>query len=241
MTVALIDGDIVAFRCAASAENDPVEIALLRADKLMRDIIEATQAEAYVASLTGTGNFRYEINPDYKANRKDKVPPVHLLTVQNFLIDEWGAVPSEDCEADDVLGILQDKDTFYSREVDQDGNQIIYNETVICSIDKDLLMIPGRHYNFVRGEFYDIDYLSGLKHFYKQALIGDVSDNIKGVFKVGPVKAAKLIDHLETEKDMYDVVSKLYNDPERLKMNLDCLWIMRNEGERWSHRFETVS
>lgn len=224
MTVVLVDGDIVAYRCAASAENDPLEVAILRADKLMRDIIEATAADAYVASLTGTGNFRYEIYPAYKANRKDKVAPVHLLAVQNFLIDEWKATPSDGIEADDVLGILQHED-----------------QTVIASIDKDLLMIPGRHYNFVKNEFYEVDYLSGLKHFYKQALIGDTSDNIFGVSQIGKVKAAKLIDHLETEKDMYNTVCKLYNDPDRLEMNLDCLWIQREEGQRWSHRFETVS
>ena len=41
--IALLDGDLVAYRCAASAESDPVDIAIIRADRLMRDILEATE------------------------------------------------------------------------------------------------------------------------------------------------------------------------------------------------------
>lgn len=219
MTTALIDTDIVAFRCAASAETEDVEIAILRADKLMRDIVENTQADSYVASLTGADNFRKQINPQYKANRKDKVPPQHLTAVQQFLMSEWKAEPTYGFEADDMLGMLQTP------------------ETVVCSIDKDLLQIPGKHYNFVKGEFYEVSELDGLRFFYKQALIGDKADNIFGVDKIGPVKAGKLLDHLTDEKDMYNTVCKMYNDPDRLEMNLDCLWIWRNEDEKWSDRF----
>lgn len=219
MTMALIDADIVAFRSAASAENDALEIALLRADKLMRDILEATSATSYVASLTGADNFRKEINPAYKANRKDKEPPRWLTDVQQFLMREWKAEPTYGFEADDMLGMLQTE------------------ETVICSIDKDLLQIPGKHYNFVKGEFCEVSELEGLRFFYKQALIGDKADNIFGVDKIGPVKAGKLIDHLTDEKDMYNTVCSLYKDPDRLEMNLNCLWIWRNEGEKWGDRF----
>lgn len=219
MTTALIDGDIVAYRCAASAENDDLEIALLRADKLMRDILEAVGAGSYLAFLSGADNFRKEINPSYKANRKDKVPPRWLNDVQQFLMREWKAEPTYGCEADDMLGVYQT------------------DLTVICSIDKDLLQIPGYHYNFVSGVHQHVTELDGLKFFYNQALIGDRVDNIFGVDGIGKVKASKLINHLHTEKDMYNTVCKLYNDPDRLDMNLDCLWIWRNENEKWSDRF----
>lgn len=232
MTIALIDADIVAFRTAASAENDDLEIALLRADKLMRDILEATNATSYVASLTGADNFRKEINPAYKANRKDKEPPRWLSDVQQFLMREWKAEPTYGFEADDMLGMLQTE------------------ETVICSIDKDMFQIPGRHYQWeITGTGKDgkqwvkeavnqyVSELDGLRFFYKQALIGDKADNIFGVDKIGPVKAGKLIDHLTDEKDMYNTVCSLYKDPDRLEMNLDCLWIWRNENEKWSDRF----
>lgn len=220
MTTALIDADIVAYRCAASSEDEPEEIALLRTEKLMQDIINETDASSYIAFLTGTDNFRYDIYPEYKANRKDKEKPRHLDACNLYLINEWKAYVTQGYEADDALGMYQDK-----------------VESIICSIDKDLLMIPGHHYNFVKKEFYEVDELEGLRSLYRSALVGDTSDNIKGVRGIGKVKAAKLIDSLTKEKDMYNVCCQLYNDVDRLDTNLDCLWIWRNIGERWSGRF----
>ena len=219
MTIALIDADIVAYRCAAASENDPLDIALLRTDKLMRDIISETGASGYLSFLSGPNNFRKEIYPEYKANRKDTVDPIHRQACKQFLCYEWNASVSDGYEADDALGIYQNE------------------ETVICSIDKDLLMIPGNHYNFVKKEFCSVDELEGLRSLYRSALVGDKADNIHGVRGIGKVKAAKLIDVLTDEKDMYNTCCKLYNDPERLDMNLDCLWIFRNLNERWSDRF----
>lgn len=219
MTTVLIDSDIVAFRNAAASEGDPLEIALLRTDKMMRDIIEDTGANSYYAFLSGSNNFRKEIYPEYKANRKDIVKPIHLAACKDFLVREWNAVTSEGCEADDLLGCHQT------------------NDTIIASIDKDLLMIPGQHYNFVKKEWSVISPLLGLHNFYRSALVGDKADNIIGVRGIGPVKAAALIDHLEDEKDMYNTVCKLYNDPCRLDMNLDCLWIWQETDVRWSDRF----
>lgn len=219
MTIALIDADIVAYRCAASAENGPEEIALLRTEKLMQDILNETNSGMYLGFLTGIDNFRYDIYPEYKAHRKDTVKPRHLDACNLFLIDCWNAQVTQGYEADDALGM----------------NQI--EGTVICSIDKDLLMIPGQHYNFVKKEWAVVSELSGLEHFYKQALIGDTADNIKGVKGIGKVKADKLLLPCESEKDMYNVCCNLYKDVDRLDTNLDCLWIWRNHNERWSDRF----
>lgn len=220
MSIALIDADLVAFRCAATVqEYEPVDVAIYRVDVLMRQILEATESEQYKSFLTGRGNFRKVINTEYKANRKDKEPPCYLQDCREYLIKEWNAVVSDGVEADDLLGIEQT------------------DETVVCSLDKDLLMIPGVHFNWTKLEYTHVDQLDGLRTFYKQMLIGDRSDNIFGVDKIGPVKAAKLIDHLEDEQDMYDIVLGLYNDEySRFIMNAQCLWIMQNKGETWGHR-----
>ena len=220
MAIALIDADLVAFRCAATVKDyDPVDVAIYRVDVLMRQILEATESKEYKAFLTGRGNFRKAINPEYKANRKDKEPPCYLQECREYLIKEWNAVVSEGCEADDLLGIEQT------------------DETVVCSLDKDLLMIPGVHFNWNKLEYTHVDHLDGLRTFYKQMLIGDRSDNIFGVDKVGPVKAAKLIDHLTDEVQMLSTTLDLYNDDiERFIMNAQCLWIMQNKDETWVHR-----
>lgn len=220
MAIALIDADLVAFRCAATVQDyDPIDVAIYRVDVLMRQILEATESQEYRSFLTGRGNFRKIINPEYKANRKDKEPPCYLQECRDYLIKEWNTVVSDGCEADDLLGIAQT------------------DETVICSLDKDLLMISGTHFNWTKLQYTHVDQLDGLRTFYKQMLIGDRSDNIFGVDKIGPVKAAKLIDHLEDEVDMINKVFSLYDwDEERFVMNAQCLWIMQNEDETWVHR-----
>ena len=163
--IATIDADLVAFRCSASVLDSAEDehIAHLRCDKLMRDLLTNTNASGYFAFLTGSGNFRKKINPEYKANRKDKPPPKWLQSCRQFLITEWNAKISDGCEADDLLGITQD------------------NETILCSLDKDLNMIPGWHFNWLKNELYEVQQFEGIKHFYKQMLIGDRSDNSIGL------------------------------------------------------------
>ena len=218
--IALIDADLVAYRCAATVTEDmEQDIAFYRMDVLVQQIIEATDVTGTILYLTGKNNFRKKINPEYKANRKDTVPPVYLQECRQYLVDNHNAVISDGCEADDLLGINQTQDT------------------IICSLDKDLRMIPGNHYNWTKVELDRVTKQDGLRHFYKQMLIGDKSDNIFGVDKIGPVKAAKLIDHLDDEQDMFEAVWDKYNeDAARFVMNANCLWIQRNPGEIWANQ-----
>lgn len=230
MTTLLIDADIYAFRAAASAEEEDVDVAIMRLDNMMTDIL--SYGDSYRSFLTGSQhnypitdvvNFRKIINPEYKANRKDLIAPIHLDMCRKYLIEEYNTEVVIGMEADDALGINQTE------------------ETVIVSIDKDLLMVEGMHYNFVKKEYHEVSELDGLKAFYRQMLIGDSSDNIFGVKGIGKVKAAKLIDHLETREEMDNLVADLYdNNPERYYMNADCLWIMRKENERFTNRYECI-
>jgi len=251
----LIDGDIVAYRCAASMEpskkaapreltqeetNFEREIAIARCDTLMRELIHTTQADTYQCFISGGGNFRYKVYPEYKANRKDTVDPRFRADCKEFLLKEWNSTVSQGCEADDLLGINQ-MALYYSDVYDVAEGKHKKNsfETIIATIDKDLLMIPGWHYNWVRDEKTYTAPLDGIKYCYKQMLIGDKADNIIGVAGLGPVKAGKLIDNLETELEMINVVLDLYNDDtERFVRNIMCLWIMQREEETWAHRVD---
>lgn len=226
--IALIDADIVAYRCAAFHDKGYKEDAILETDKMMRRILDNTNAENYQAYLTGSNNFRKEINSEYKANRKDVVKPRFLQDCREYLVVEWGAFVTDGYEADDTLGIAQAKDT------------------VICSIDKDLLQIPGKHYNFVKNEWGEVSEIEGIRHFWKQMLIGDPADNIRGIDGIGPKKAAKLLDHINDKKHMEDIVYELYvpnaeSDPARFIMNANCLWILREEGGIWEDVYSEVS
>lgn len=215
----LIDADLVVYRCAASVGDGAEDIAHARCDTLVRELIHTTNSEYYTCFLTGQNNFRKQINPEYKANRKDTVPPQWLQSCRQFLVQEWNAIVSDGCEADDLLGITQTEDS------------------IIASLDKDLLMIPGNHYNWVNDEFTTTTPLDGLRCLYRQMLIGDRADNIFGVDGIGKVKAARIIDVLDDEQDMIDIVFSLYKeDVERFIMNAQCLWILQQEGETWAHR-----
>jgi len=213
--IALIDADIVAYRVGFTTEEEPEAIAAWRADELMQSILAETGATEYKAFLTGEGNFRRKVNALYKANRT-KPKPVHLPFLTKHLVEKWGAVVVNGMEADDYLAINQE------------------DNTIICSIDKDLLTVPGKHYNFVKKEFVDIDYLTGLRKFYKQFLIGDVADNIIGIKGIGPVGASGYIDHLYTELEMFNIVRELYNDDDRLLMNGICLYMKRTLDDDWT-------
>lgn len=216
MTTALLDGDIITYRAACSAEKDEVWVALTRADKTIQDILEDTHADSYKVFLTGSGNFRRELTPTYKANRPDE-RPAHWQAVREFLVTQHHAIVCDGYEADDQMGIDQDKSG---------------KSTVICSIDKDLLMIPGRHYNFVKKEFQEVTYDQGLKALYMQTLVGDRSDNITGIVGIGPVKAAKILDPLLPE-EYYQACREIYNDDERYHLNLKLLYIWQKPNDIW--------
>lgn len=217
--IALIDADIVAYRCAAVTKEEPESTALFQTEEMIKRILEETKATSYISFLSGTNNFRYDINPEYKANRKDVEKPKHLAICRDFIAKYYAGLYTHGYEADDGMGMAQTEDS------------------VICSIDKDMLMVPGKHYNFVKNEWYDIDELEGIKQLYRQLIIGDTADNIFGVKGVGKVGAGKAIDHLETEEEMISAVLTMYdNDFDRFKMNADCLWIWRNLNEKYSDR-----
>lgn len=231
--LAIIDADIVAYRCAAASENDPVEIAILRADKSMREILNATRASSYLAFLGGDTNFRKDLYPLYKAHRPDK-KPVHLVSVQEFLITEWNTLVAHGQEADDEIGIAA-TEQFEHRDGYVDLNY------TICSIDKDLLQIPGRHYNFVKMSTTEVSPMDARLNFYKQLLLGDKTDNVPGydgMLRQKPTKAIEAyyreMENLTSESELWEFVYDLYQDKEQCALNGKLLWIRRKPDQLWN-------
>ncbi len=226
---ALIDGDIVAYRNAAASEEADETICLLRLDRMVREILHVTGSDTYEIYLSGEDNFRYKIFPEYKANRKDTVKPRWLQACREYLATEWNAKFAHGCEADDMLAIAQTEGVNWLKS----DCPLADDETIICSIDKDLLQVPGKHYNFVKNEWTTIDFFGGLKRFYEQLLKGDRSDGIPGVAGLGEKKAARMLEGCETEQEMFDVCRQAYNDDDLMIMYGKCLWIQREEGKIW--------
>ena len=214
--LALVDADIVAYRCAASAEKESEEwIATSRVKQLLEDILHETGATEYKLFLSGEKNFRKDIYPEYKANRTQPKPK-WLVHCKQWMVDHWGAETTDGYEADDALGMGQNDDS------------------IICTIDKDLMMIPGKHYNFVKKEFDEVNELNAQRTFYTSMLVGDPADNIKGVPGIGKAKAPRILDGCESELAMCATVMEEYNDNENFELNADLLWIWRKPQDRWS-------
>lgn len=240
--LALLDSDTPIFSTALVSEDVSESIAKSRLDVCINNIIRDSGCNEYMLFVSGGGNFRKEIDPSYKANRAEMPKPKHREALRIHLIKEWGAIECNGYEADDGCGVNQK----------QDGS------TVICGIDKDLLQIPGRHYQWPiirkgvvqrEGLFHDISEEQGWRNLFTQMLTGDTSDNIQGVKGVGPKKAEKLLQDCSTETEMYERCMDAYLEDEetddgiqyqveRFERNLDLLYIWRELGITYNIRKE---
>lgn len=210
MTVALIDGDILIYRIAAAGEteidwgddlwtlhSDAAEMKEL-VDRQIADIMDATKADDVRPALSGSGNFRYDLYPAYKGNRKGTRKPLALKELRRYLIEEWGGFLKEEMEADDVLGIWQTRAKPKS--------------TVIVTADKDLRTIPGLHYNPYKPREGVVEVSEEeANHFHMiQTLTGDATDNIPGCPGYGPKTAEKVLPEPEHLVDMWEKVVDCY-------------------------------
>jgi len=68
-------------------------------------------------------------------------------------------------------------------------------------------------------------------------LTGDTVDNIKGIYKVGPKTAEKMLDSCKTEQELYETCVKAYDGShEKVLENGRLLWLRRYEDELWSYK-----
>lgn len=147
-----------------------------------------------LAVFDGGGNFRKELDENYKANRKEmpedlKVQMPHIENL--FEILGWPCYRGENVEADDVIGTL-------SVRAAKKG----YNVYIISS-DKDFRQIVTPNLNVIdtmRDIVYTPDTViekMGVSPENVQAwlaLNGDTSDNVAGVEKWGPGTITKYLN-----------------------------------------------
>lgn len=221
MQIALIDGDILVYRIGFASEDDTESIAIARCCEFLEDMILFNGFDEYQGFLTGGGNYRKEIakTAPYKGNRKAPKPK-HYDLLREYMTKSWSFEMIEGQEADDAIGIAA-----YALDPE---------EYCICSIDKDLDMLRGRHYNFVKDLFYQITEEEAIFNFYKQILTGDRIDNIQGIKGIGEVKAKRILEKCTNEKEMYLAVLKAYEgNEERVLENGQLLWIRREPNQIW--------
>ena len=226
--IALLDADILCYRVGFATEdeheNTAIEtMAVFLEDLLMFDLVDTEEHELF---LTGKTNFRNDIavTAPYKGNRKDVKKPKHLPLLREYLQTAWGASVSEGQEADDDISIRATE---------------LGDKAIIVSIDKDFMQVPAWHYNFVKKEKKLVTPEEGLRFFYRQILMGDSADNIKGVPRVGAVRSEKMLAPFQTEKEFYACCVEALGK-ERVLENGRLLWLRRKPNELWEPPNEEV-
>lgn len=257
--ILLQEADELIYRCAFGCQvkdnlitekyivNSRVDTMITNLWWLEHPVLGPTKDVNLWLSPSDHSNFRYSIantpgpkGPGYKAGRGEK--PIWYLHIRERLITEWGAKEIHGFEADDALGIYQTEATCASH------------------IDKDINMIYGHHYNHVTGEFtkYEkglgiLELLvktnentgkttkkligGGIKWFYAQMLMGDPTDNIPGIRKVGDVAAYEILDPCGSEEQCFAEIHNCYRAQygeeylEVLKECADLLFICTSKDE----------
>ncbi len=181
-------------------------------------------------ALTGANNFRDAVafTQKYKGNRT-KPKPVHYPDIRAYFLKKYGAKMIDNEEADDYLGYSQYAQWYFDPM-----------STAIVTIDKDLDMIPGIHYNPVTDEQYYVEEDEADYFFLKQLVSGDRSDHIPGIPGYAEKKAATYLHEIRSE-DRLAKIRDLYvehygeNAQRVLDEQADLLWIRRSPNQKWTN------
>ena len=199
----LLDGDMHLFSTMASVEQEfciydevwtrSCDLAEAR-EKYWEQLDELAERfnatrDDVIHCFTDRSTFRKNICPDYKANRRGQKKPIGYSKLKSELLELPYSYMHDQVEADDLLGIfataLRKRNEPY----------------VIVSRDKDLRQIPGPWTWFdMEADF--VDPAAAEQQFWKQALIGDGTDGVKGCPGVGEKTAARAIDEFDITDPM---------------------------------------
>lgn len=163
---------------------------------------------------------------DYKANRpdygtlSDEENPFTQLTfikaVLDYLNIKW--IETERIECDDYIAIISKKydgEVFIS-STDTDFYQLINGRVKV-------IKFKGKNTEFIDEKFiYEKFSVLPTDFTLYKAIIGDAADNIKGIHKVGPKTAVKIINALKN--NITDKFLEIYtSNLETIKRNLNLI------------------
>ena len=195
-------------------------------DSFIADIIHSTESTHYlgfVGSREGSNTFRHKlaVTKPYKGQR---VGTPHWTKywkpiIIKHMVDNWNFIEVNNIEADDACSMCATH--FLMKNIDY----------VVCSPDKDLKQIEGKHYDYKRLEHDYVSKTQALQILYKQILVGDSTDNISGCPKVG-VKSPYLkeIDELETLEEIHKFTKGVFEYKKAshlFKEQLDLVYMLR--------------
>lgn len=201
----LVDGDIVAYEASSAIEQEinwgddlwTLHSNLDDAKRLVENRLLGWQelfgAEIVIA-FSDSANFRKDIYPAYKGNRKDKRKPLAYKPLKEWMEGVWESYQRPGLEGDDVLGILSTHP------------KAIPGQKIIVSIDKDMKTIPGYVWNPDKDEQpvfideHEADYW-----FFYQTLTGDTTDGYPGLPGCGPKGAEQVLLKADTSTRLAEI------------------------------------
>jgi 5'-3' exonuclease len=183
-------------------DREYLEQSWERLKKDLQELLDTVFCTEYLMAVKGPGNYRNLMYPEYKLNRHADPTKQNMFVpvLRKLAVHEDLAIESDGREADDLMRI-------WAEQAMAAGDDYI-----ICSIDKDLKCIPGKHYLMHKDKKHTIVVSpeEAMRHYYEQLLKGDPTDNIPGVPRVGDVKATKLLAPFSTEEEFQAQVVEQY-------------------------------
>ena len=202
---AILDGDIIAYQTAFWAEaNDPDKFPKKLKTILKKWIPNKIKDCQIALSCSREENFRRKIWNNYKINRENMYTPEYLRDIKDYIHYNYDTISLPTLEADDVLGIYASS-----------------NEAISVTIDKDLLGVPGWHYNPNKDK--DLRFITkeeAERFFHLQWMTGDSTDGIPGLWRIGPKRATKMLDEWD-ESEWDENIIELYST-DKHKVRNDC-------------------
>lgn len=206
MRTLLMDGDVFAYRAAAAAEkainwgedntDDGCQWTVTAdlsaaADVLTADmdgLLEKLDGDRMIVALSDRENWRKDVLPSYKGNRKDARKPIILSPVRQYIRDNYDVWERPRLEGDDVLGILM---TLRGKRWEDE-----LGERVCVTIDKDLRTIPGLHLAFHKQSegIVEVSPEEADRFHLAQGIAGDPTDGYTGCPGIGMQKAEEFLD-----------------------------------------------
>ena len=198
--IILVDGSSYLYRAyhalppLTTSKNQPTGAIKGVISMIKKILIDHPESPLAVVFDAKGKTFRHDMYSEYKANRPpmpedlvQQIEPIHQIITHMGI--KLIMIPG--VEADDVIGTLAEQarqkrlDTVISTG-DKDMTQLVCkNVSVVNTMSGELLNESGVLKKFGVEPKYITDYL---------ALIGDKSDNVPGVEKVGPKTAVKWLD-----------------------------------------------
>lgn len=172
--LALIDADSICYFCSKDTLEESKELV----DELIKTILFKVNVKKCILFISEGKYFRHSIYPQYKEKRKPSTTLLFLRELKLYLKERYKAYSFSGVEADDLV-------SYYKHKMPN---------SIICSADKDVfLQIAGTHYNYKKHEFITTNEEEAEHFLWFQCIMGDSTDNIKGIPGIGEAKAGKYL------------------------------------------------